>query len=123
MKYVVTSDYIFDWPVVIRAPDPERAGAIATYNFVGRFRLQLHDEAKDLDAHLAALPPAEREAEQHALIPAVLIGWDNGVVDKKGVPIDFSAAELAEAMRSPFFVGGVYRAYADALAGGARRKN
>lgn len=123
MKFVLTSEHVYWWPVKVKLPDPDqkRAGKLIEQEFTIQFAAMPEDEARELAAEIAALPQAEREARQHEAILVVSRGWA-GVFDENGEEVPFSAELLREAIRSPFFRLAIYNAYFASTSGEAARK-
>lgn len=124
MKFVLTREHIYPWPVTINPPDPENAGQVLEQKFNMTFRALPRDEAKRLDAEIEALPAKEQAARQDDLLRKVCIGWDDDVVGDDKKPIPFSAAILEEVLIHSWNRIGLYRAYRESLQGaGAQQGN
>lgn len=127
MTFKVTSTHRYWWPVQVKQPmadaDPKKAGRLETLTLKLLFAAIDQDEAKSLDAELAALPKEEREARQHEHIETVTKDWAD-VVDDQNQAVPFSMEIFRQAMQRSWFRLAVYKAYAASIAGEeARLKN
>lgn len=116
MKFVLTESYVYDWPVKALVPDPSKPGAMLEQELVVKFAAMSRDEAKRLDAEIAALPETEQVARQDDVLRRVLVGWE-GVVDSEDRRVPFAQETLDIALQFPWFRSACYRAYADSLRG------
>lgn len=107
MGFVFVRDFTFDWPVTVRVP---AAGKHEVRRFTATFRLLPGER-------VAAL-----QGDARQLIEEALLGWD-GVTDEAGRPIPCEAEAKRALLDLPFVLVGLAEAYAEALAGGAERKN
>ena len=123
MKFRIVDTYCFWWPVTVRIPDPDQAGAIVEQRFEARFQAVARERAKEITTAFAALEtPQEREAHEFDLAKEFMVDWrDVEGADGKEVP--FSQDSLIEALEYPWFRTGVYEAYTQAMSGEARVKN
>lgn len=119
MKFVLTREHLYPWPVVISVPDPENAGAVIEQKFTMVFRAMPLDESQKLDEEIAALPPEQQATRQDDLLRAVARDWDDQVVREDGTPVPFSIEALTLAMQHSWFRIGVYQAYRESLRGRA----
>lgn len=119
MKFKVTSEHVYWWPVECSVPDPDpkKAGKFQKQSFKMQFRAMPKDEAERLLNEIAALPAAERQAREHDLLMKVCLNWDESVVGEDDQPLEFSAAVLQQLAGLSWFRLGVYRAYNQSLTG------
>lgn len=124
MKFQLTDDYRYWWPVTVRLPDPNKPGAVVEQTFEARFKALPQYKAREIDAQLAALTTAkEREEHEHDVLREILEGW-RGVEGPNGEDVDFNQGSLEMALQFPWFRMGVYEAYAASVRGDeARLKN
>lgn len=122
MKFVLTKEHVYPWPVTVNPPDPERPGELLEQKFVMTFRAMPRDEADAFDAQIDALPDAEKLKHQDDLLRSVAKGWDENVVGEDKKPIPFSPEMLEQAMLHSWFKIGCYRAYRESLRGQAAAK-
>lgn len=123
MKFRLTSDHTYPWPVIVSVPDPENAGAVIEQSFVMTFRAMPLDEAHRLDEEIEALPAKEQSRRQDDVLRRVAIGWDEDVVGDDGKPIPFNQVALDQAIQLSWFRIGCYRAYRESLMGQAKAGN
>ena len=117
MKFALTTDYRYPWPVTIRKPDPKKPGKAIEQTFEMTFRQLPDAEAKEIDAiGAAAKTPAELNAHEHDLLRRVCVGWNDDVVDTDGEPVPFSAELFEQALQDVYFRIGVYQAYRASIA-------
>jgi hypothetical protein len=120
MKFVLTREHLYPWPVTVSIPDPDKAGGVIEQQFTMTFRALPLDEGKRLDAEIAALPADQQANRQDDLLLAVARGWDDQVVGEDGkTPVPFSREALLQAMQHSWFRIGVYGAYRRSLQGRA----
>ena len=120
MKFKLTREHIYPWPVKVNVPDPDKAGAIIEQTFNMTFRALPLDEAQALDAEIAELPEAERNARQHDMLRRVCVGWDDQVIGDDNKPAAFSAELLDQMlMLHSWYRIGLYKAYQESLTGRA----
>lgn len=123
MGFRLVKTPVFWWPVVVRVPDPVRAGAIIEQRFEMEFEALGRAEALALRNEVQALTdPAERDRREHALLERVCRNWRE-VDDEEGRSVPFSPDAFAAAMQQSWFRAGVYAAYAEAMNGEARLGN
>lgn len=126
VKFVITSDYRFWWPVKVRLPssDPRKAGNRLEFGFKVQFEVVGTEEADAILAEVNALPVDERAARQHDLLVRVVRDWDEDIVDDEGQPVPFDEATLRRLLDNPYFATGLWRAWGDSQRDeGARKKN
>ncbi len=123
MKFVLTKEHTYWWPVKVAIPDPDpaRAGKLIEQEFRMQFVSIGQDEAQALADEIAALEPKERAAREHDLILRVSKDWAD-IVDEDQQPVPFSEEMFRAAMQSPFYRAAVYRAYNASMRGEAARK-
>lgn len=119
MKFVLTREHLYPWPVTVSVPNPDRPGEVIEQSFVMTFRALPLDESKVIDAEIAALAPAQQAERSDDLLRSVARGWDDQVIDDEGKPIPFSPGALELAMQHSWFRIGVYSAYRRSLQGRA----
>lgn len=117
MKFSITDDYHFWWPVTVRVPSAQRPGEIEEQSFEARFRALTSDEATKLDAKITESD--DRQGAEQMLLREVVVDW-RGVEDEAGASIGF-ATGLDIALSVSWIRAGLYRAYAQAMAGDAAR--
>ncbi len=124
MKFSPTQDYRFWWPVKVRLPDPENAGAIVEHSFEAQFLALPHDRAKQIDADYRALKTQEeKEAHEFDHIKEFMIGWRD-VEDQNDNVLPFNEENLVAMLQHAWFRTGIYKGYAEAMRGEeAREKN
>lgn len=115
MNFKITDTYRFWWPVTVRIPHPENAGAVIEQTFEGLFEALNDDKANELDEAFAGLETdEERKAHQHDVIRAVLKDW-RGVVAEDESEQPFTSEALEQCIKNNRFRVGVYEAYAQAM--------
>jgi len=121
MKFVLSRNHLYWWPVTIAVPHPDldRAGQMLEMTFRMRFEALPRDEARIMQERTAK--PAGEE-EPNADLLRVIKGWDEDVVDEAGKPVPFSAEALRSLLQVSWFRLGVYRAWAASLVGEASRR-
>lgn len=123
MKFVLSSEHVYWWPVKVKLPDPDpnRAGKIIEQEFRMQFVAIPTDEARALAEEIAALPPEEREEREYDLMLRAARGWSD-VYDQDGEEPPFSPDLLKSVLQQQFYRVAILRAYADSLTGEAARK-
>lgn len=123
MKFVLSPEHVYWWPVKVRLPDPDpkRAGKIVEQEFRMQFVAIPTDEARALAEEIAALPPEEREEREYDLMLRAARGWSD-VYDQDGEELTFSPDLLKSVLQQQFYRVAILRAYADSLTGEAARK-
>lgn len=121
MKFVLGKSDRYWWPVVVRVPDPDRAGQTVD------LKLEILLEPKDQDAamedteRLAGIVNIrERASAERAVLTDVCKDWRD-VVDEDGKPVPFSTDALDAALQKSWFRIGLLRAYGESLSGEAAR--
>ncbi len=116
--FKVTKEHTFWWPVKVRLPDPDKAGAIKEETFNMRFRALAADRAKAIEADNANADIIDRSI---ASILEVALDWSD-VVDDDRNPVPFTPEALTDALLYPFVRDGIVAAYAAAISGQAARQ-
>ncbi|MCV0424669.1 MAG: hypothetical protein K5905_04290 [Roseibium sp.] len=115
MNFIVTDTYQFWWPVTVRMPDPEKAGAIIEQKFEALFEAMSDTKAKEMDAAFAGLETDEdRKVHEHDVIREVFKNW-RGVIAEDGKDQVFTPDVLERCINHSWFRVGVYEAYAKAM--------
>ena len=120
MKFRLTNEYRYPWPVTIRVPDPDRAGEILEQEFTATFLAMPLDEAEALDEEIDEAPARDQVRRRNDVLRRVLVGWD-GIEDDDGAAVPFSDDALNAAIQHSWFRIGVYQAYFRSLQGEAPR--
>jgi hypothetical protein len=115
MKFRLTSEHTYPWPISVTVPDPDKPGEVIEQKFVMTFRAMPLDEAQKLDDELAALPAREQVLRQDDVLRRVAIGWNEDVVGDDNKPIPFSTEALEQAIQLSWFRLATYRGYRDSL--------
>lgn len=112
MQFRLCEPFEFWWPVTVKLPDPEKAGAVISQAFEAKFLLIGKDRLAELEAD-----------GEDRLLTEILRDW-RGVTEDDGTATPFSDAALARCLPFAHFRVAVYRAYLSALNGQAvRTKN
>lgn len=119
MKFILTKEHVYPWPVTINPPDPDNPGAVLEQKFNMTFRAMPRDEAKALDDEISALPADKQLDRSDDVLRRVCVGWDDQVVGDDGKPIAFSAELLEQALQFSWNRIGLYQAYRQSLQGRA----
>lgn len=122
MKFVLTREHVYTWPITVSIPDPDKPGEIVEQKFNMTFRALPIDEAEKLDAEIQALPVEQQAARQHDHLRRLAQGWDDQVVGDDGKPVPFSTEALELAMVHSWFRIGVMSAYRQSLQGRAAQQ-
>lgn len=116
-KFVMTTKHLYWWPVTVRMPDPENAGAFIEQTFEMQFVAQNRDDAVAAQEHYASLTTdRERIEADKEQMRKICRSW-RGIVDVDGADIPFTAALLDDAMGVSWFRTGVMQAIAEASMG------
>jgi hypothetical protein len=119
--FVLTTTHVFWFPVTVRMPDTDEPGKFKPQTFQMQFEAIGQDESRRLTAEYEALTdPADRAREEHSHLIRVVKDWRD-VIDPTGQPVPFSEAALRAAIQIGWIRTGIYRAYAQALAGDEAR--
>lgn len=124
MKFVLTSDHRYWWPIKVRVPneDPRKAGQFQEFQFKAQFKAMPIDQANALQAEIAALEPDVQSARQNDALKQVLIGWDDALVDESQEPIPFTPGTVELLLANIWALQALYLAWGASLTGGAARK-
>ncbi len=106
--FVMAKDPQFTWPVIVRVPIDDGKHEIQRFN--ARFRLLPRERVDAL------------AGDTRALLAAALVGWSD-IADEEKRPLQFSAAAAEALVSIPYVLTGLAEAYAEAISGGAARKN
>lgn len=117
MKFVMVKKHLYWWPVTVRMPDPETAGAYFEQTFEMQFEAQNREAALAAQEHYAALATErERIEADKEQMRQICVGW-RGIIDEDGVDLPFSVERLDDAIGVSWFRAGVMRAIAEANLG------
>ena len=124
MKFKLTTEYLYWWPVTISLPDENLPGKWIKQSFTMQFATMTEERSRALTAEIEALPTEkERNARKHAALLEVARDWRD-VTDEHGQPVEFSPELLSQALGVVWYRTGIYQAWARSLAGeDARRGN
>lgn len=109
MKFKQIEGLVFWWPVTVRTPDLETAGAVTEMEFDAQF-LQLSPEAIE-----------DFGPDENALMQAAVQNWRK-IEDDNDKPVAFSRDGLNRLLASQFVKPALFRAYAEGMSA-APRKN
>jgi hypothetical protein len=126
MKFKVTAEHLYWWPIKVRLPnpDPKRAGTFVEQEFKMQFAGLPLDEAKAIENEIKQLPAEEREEREHEHIIRVARDWNEDVVGEDDQPIPFNVETLRELLQSVWVRKAIYVGWAQSQTGEeARRKN
>lgn len=119
MKFTITTEHTYRWPVKVRMPDPEQAGQFSEFAFEAKFRALPRSESRELLASLGNIgSEGTLEGAEVDTIRKVLTGWNDDVVGPDGAPIPFGDGALTTALEFPWFRRGVLVAYGASLQDG-----
>lgn len=122
MKFVLTKEYRYWWPVKIERPDPVNPGKWQVQSYMHEFVGVSEDEAQALRKEIETLPTdEEKNARQHDLVVKASRNWRD-VIDEDKNPIEYSEDLLHQALQDTWYRLGLYNAYANSLASPAARK-
>jgi len=122
MKFQLSTEYLYWWPVTITLPDENQPGKWVKQNFTMQFAAIDEDRAKEIHAEISALPSEEeRNARKHDLLVEACRDWRD-VIDGKKQPLPFSRELLVQALGVVWYRTGIYEAWARSLAGEEARK-
>lgn len=121
MKFVLAKTHRYWWPVTIRVPDPENAGAFLEQKLRVQFEPLPRDEALAMQEEGAKLKSL-REMTDHEIgqFRQVVRNWD-GVEDQDGNVVPFSPDLLVQALQQSWFRDGLSAALKESLNGEAPR--
>ncbi|MER9047589.1 hypothetical protein NKH89_09975 [Mesorhizobium sp. M0923] len=122
MKFVLTKEYRYPWPVKIHRPDPVNPGKWQIQSYTHEFVGIGEDDAKALEKEIEDLKtPEERRAREHDLLIKASRGWRD-VIDESKNPIEYSEELLRQALQDTWYRVGLYNAYVGSLASPEARK-
>lgn len=124
MKFKLTTEYLYWWPVTIKLPDETLPGKWTTQTFTMQFAAMTEGRGRALQAEIEALPTEEeRNARKHDVLLECARDWRD-VTDEHGQPVEFSRDALNQALGIVWFRMAILTAWARSLAGeDARRGN
>lgn len=124
MKFVLSATPVtYWWPIVVRIPHPDNAGAIIEQKFKMLFEPEDQDEAIEQAEIYASLPTLRERAEhERRQVKRVSKGWDDVVDDDKS-SVPFTEENLQAALQQKWFRDAVFRGYTESLNGEARLGN
>lgn len=108
MKFVLTEADEFWWPVSVKSPDPDKAGAFVESTFEARFKPMTRSAANALS--------------QADTIDGHVIAF-RGVVDEHGAEVKTSPEALARLLDLPWVRRGLFMALVEASTGTGAQKN
>lgn len=117
MKFRITSEHLYWWPVTVRMPSETEPGTMDEFGFKGQFRTLSPDDTRALRAFVLDQADLGNDGTEAESVRRVLVGWDADVADEKGF-VPFSAEALERAITNPWFRKGVLLAYRESLQGG-----
>lgn len=122
--FQLMTENVFWWPVEVRRPDPEKAGAIVVDTFEAQFVALSADDIEAFDEQLAKAKSTSEAVKQTVdRVLSVTRNWRD-VVDAGGKPVAFSEASLRAAVGVTWVRDGILSAYRMAMRGEeARRGN
>ncbi|TCT37426.1 hypothetical protein [Martelella mediterranea] len=117
MKFILTDIDRYWWPVVVRVPDPDRAGRYLEQELEVFFEPESQDEAIARLEKSETLKTAREQIEhERQQLTDVVKGW-RGVEDDDGNPFTFTADNFKRAINKSWFRQALYRAYRESLSG------
>jgi len=123
MKFVLAAAVSYWWPVTVRIPDPENAGAVIEQKLKVLFEPEDQDAAlEQAEIYAGLATPKERAEHEHRQLARVVRGWDD-VIDEEKKPVPFTEDNFRAALQQRWFRDGLYRGYAESLNGEARLGN
>jgi hypothetical protein len=123
MKFVLAPSMTYWWPVVVRIPDPEKAGSIIEQKLKVQFEPEEQDAAlEQAEIYAGLASPKERAAHERRQLVNVVRGWDD-VIDGDKKPVPFTEENFRAALQKKWFRDGLYRGYSESLNGEARLGN
>lgn len=124
MKFVVTRNRRYFWPIKVRMPtaDMRRAGNVEEFTFRAEFEAIDTDEARQIREEVNALPADERHARQNDLLLRVVVGWDEDIVDEDKQPVPFETETLAQLLKNQWVSVAFWRAWGESMSGDSARK-
>lgn len=121
MKFIVSQNRQFWWPVLVVMPSQTVAGETEEQSFEALFEAIGHDEAKALDEERTkAASVNDVISTEIAMLQRVVKGW-RGVVGGDEAELAFSDEAFRAAINFTWTRKALYRAYAEAMSGEAAR--
>ncbi|WP_323005682.1 hypothetical protein [Pseudorhodobacter sp.] len=103
MQFKLSKSYRYWWPVTVRLPDPDKAGAIIEQQFDAQFAPLPREDmlaAQEASAKLTTLRAlTDHEAAQ---VARIVKSW-RGIVDDAGNDVPFTPELLQAALQQPWF--------------------
>lgn len=124
MKFVVTSNRRYWWPIKVRLPNANaaRAGQFEEFQFKAQFEAISTEEADTIIADVNALPAEDRKGRQNDLLLRVVVGWDDQIIDEDKEPVPFDTGTLISLLTDPWVLVAFWRAWTESMSGEAGRK-
>lgn len=124
VKFVVTEQHLYWWPVKVRMPnpDPRRAGDVQEFAFKVQFEAIGTEEADQIFAEGNALPADERARHQHDLLVRVTKGWNEDIIDEEKQPVEFTEGTLRKLLDMGWFAAALWRAWGESMRSEGGRK-
>jgi hypothetical protein len=124
MKFKLTTNLLYWWPVTITLPDENSPGKWVKQSFTIQFAVMTEERSRALQAEIEALQTDdEKNARKHDALLEVVRDWRD-VVDDDKQPVPFSPELLTQALGVVWYRTGIYQAWARSLSGeDARRGN
>ena len=112
MKFILTSEHRYWWPVKVAIPDPDptKAGDYLEMEFKMQFDSLPRDEADKISTLMRS-----DASHAYADLKRVARDWDDNVVDDKGKTIPFSPEAFDELLNISWYRLAVYRAWGASL--------
>lgn len=121
MKFKLSDEHLYWWPVEVKKPDPDKAGKLKVEKLEMLFAAVPEDEAKKQQEEFAKLnTDVEREAHQRKILKLVCRDWRD-VVGDDDEAIPFSQSVFDQFMQLPWHRTALYRAYGQSLTGDEAR--
>lgn len=118
MKFTLTSNHRYWWPVKVAIPHPDKDKAGEQIEM--EFRMQFETLPRDEADRIAELMKGD-PSQVHADLKRVACDWDENVVDDGGKPVPFSVEALDQALQISWFRLALYRAWGASLVDDAAR--
>lgn len=112
-KFVFKPDFKYWWPVKVKTPndDPKRGGGTIEQTFNAQFRSISTSETRDL--------MAGAEDGTIEFIKAVVVDWDESIVDDEGNAVPFSEGALDDMLSNVWVLKAFWTAWAESTSGQA----
>ena len=124
VKFVVTKNRRYWWPIKVRMPseDKSRAGNIDEFRFKALFEAIDQDEAKEITERVAKLAEEERVDQMNALLHRQVVGWDDDILDEDKNPVPFDTDTFTEILKDPWVLKAFWVAWTESMSGDSARK-